>query len=255
MVVISHKYKFIYIKTRKTASTSIEVLLSQYCGKDDIVTPLKNPTTEQGRAHNKRARNYKGLKSQIKILKYRLISLISLSKSMDIFKLIKEFNLTYILKKKHLSIFYRGFYNHITAKSIKLMLGKSIWDNYFKFTSERNPWSKLQSYYNDKINPDISFMDWLSNLNKTFKEHPINYPLYTINGKISVDFFCKYEQLKGDLKYVFQKINLPFKSLPKERVGKYQTKSLEEFSQCSKEIQDNIRSKYKKEIELFNYKL
>ncbi len=39
-MIISHKHKFIFIKTRKTAGTSIEIFLSQFCGKNDILTPI-----------------------------------------------------------------------------------------------------------------------------------------------------------------------------------------------------------------------
>ena len=42
-MIISHRYQFIFIKTSKTAGTSLEIALSQFCGNADIITPLAAP--------------------------------------------------------------------------------------------------------------------------------------------------------------------------------------------------------------------
>lgn len=39
-MIISHEHRFIFVKTLKTAGTSIEVALAPLCGDHDIVTPV-----------------------------------------------------------------------------------------------------------------------------------------------------------------------------------------------------------------------
>lgn len=45
-MIVSHEHRFIFVRCRKTASTSLEIALSGICGPDDIVTPL-HPRDEQ----------------------------------------------------------------------------------------------------------------------------------------------------------------------------------------------------------------
>ncbi len=47
-MIVSHKLKLIFLKTRKTSGTSIEIALSQHCGPEDILTPI-SPEDEKTR--------------------------------------------------------------------------------------------------------------------------------------------------------------------------------------------------------------
>lgn len=42
-MIVSHEHRFVFLKTRKTAGTSIEIALSRVCGPDDIITPISEP--------------------------------------------------------------------------------------------------------------------------------------------------------------------------------------------------------------------
>lgn len=39
-MIVSHEHRFIFLKTRKTAGTSVEIALSRTCGPDDIIAPI-----------------------------------------------------------------------------------------------------------------------------------------------------------------------------------------------------------------------
>ena len=48
-MIASHAHRFVFVKTRKTAGTSLEIALSRHCGPDDIVTRI-SPEDEELRA-------------------------------------------------------------------------------------------------------------------------------------------------------------------------------------------------------------
>ena len=51
-MIISHTHKFIFLKSCKTAGTSIEVFLSAYCGPGDIITRIGEKTADWHKSKN-----------------------------------------------------------------------------------------------------------------------------------------------------------------------------------------------------------
>ncbi len=186
-MIISHKHKFIFIKTNKTAGTSMQLFLAQFCGDQDVLTALTKEDL------NYRPRNETGL-----------------------FNPFKDFALGGVYGAKHFIKSVIGkkkkFYNHIPACLVKERLPKKIWDTYFKFCFERNPWDKTVS--------DYFFQNYFRGTNISFEKYiqrgqfPLNSLLYTENSKSSrpiVDFIGKYENLSEDFSKVCEIIGIPFK--------------------------------------------
>ena len=64
-MLISHRYKFLFIKTQKTGGTSLEVDLSKVMEDEDVVTPIIPPETGH------RPRNFDGFFNHIEARQVR----------------------------------------------------------------------------------------------------------------------------------------------------------------------------------------
>jgi hypothetical protein len=150
-MILSHEHKFIFIKTAKTAGTSIEVFLSKQCGPDDIVTPIAPPVE----GHH--ARNYEGFINPLPEI---------LERPAKIFSALRH---SFISREK--------FYNHMPAREVKHRVPADVWNGYFKFCVERNPWDKVLSHYHmhaAREGGSLSLDEYLAR-----GRLPVNYFRYT----------------------------------------------------------------------------
>lgn len=226
-MIISHKYEFIFIKTLKTAGTSIEVFLSQICSDNDIVTPIF-PHIEPHVA-----RNFHGIWNPLPEL---------LGK-----------NTNGIRKELRDYIQHKKFYNHIPALKIKNRVPKDIWNNYYKFCVERNPWDKTISDYhmkNDRSGGNLSLSNYLEN-----GPFCLNLPKYTdTEGNLIVDRVIKYESLMEELDEIFHQLGIPFKgSLGVKAKSEHRQDRVSYREIYSKEQKELIKNIFSKEIALHGY--
>jgi len=180
----------------------MEIALSNYLGKQDIITPIN--LEEEILRYKKTGifpKNYSSSKKEEK--KYNRYI-----KSLAEKKLSKKV-LNNLEKNKEERFKKMIFFNHISGLKIKKLINKKIWSNYFKFTIERNPYDKAISFmfFANRFKKVKSLQ---KETNKTIKlKKYLNYPLYMNNNKRKiVDYIINYNLLKKDIKYVEKKINL-----------------------------------------------
>ena len=227
VLIISHKYKFIFIKTMKTAGTSIEVFLSQCCEESDVVTPIG------AHVEPHRARNYQGF--------WNPFPEIIQNKGRGIRSIVRNL----LLKKK--------FYNHIPATAVRQRTPSKIWNSYFKFCVERNPWDKTLSHYhmvNDRAGGSISLAEYIEK-----GKFCVNYPKYTdTNGLLLVDKVVKYESLMDELGNVFQELGIPFHGSLGVRAKSQHRKDRRPYQDVFSDKEKNVIEKaFAKEIEMHGY--
>ena len=197
-MIISHKYKFIFIKTRKTAGSTIEYNLSSFLGPNDVITPLDGIPN----ANDHMGKNY--------ILEN------------NISKFFKKYNFLYLSK-----IFRKEFTTHHHAIKIKNIVGDDIWKKYFKFCVEREPLDKCLSYYFMRKNSLSSSykrknMSWSDFIKKG--RFPVDYKFYTHQKKLIVDKIIKFEKLNTELPDLLNSLNLKGVKLSKVINNTYREK-------------------------------
>jgi hypothetical protein len=227
-MILSHKHKFIFIKTAKTAGTSIEVFLSKHCADSDVLTPIEPPV------EGHQPRNYKGFINPIPEILERPDKIFS--------------------ALRHSITSREKFYRHMPAFEVRKRVPRDVWDSYFKFCLERNPWDKVLSHYHmhaAREGGSLSLDEYLAR-----GRFPINYFRYTDRSgrKIIVDRILRYENLLTELGEVFSQLKIPFEgTLDVQAKSDYRTDHRPYQNVFNEEQRHIVEKAFAKEIELHGY--
>ncbi len=255
-MIISHKYKFIFVHCRKAAGSSIITSLSRYLGNEDLqfsgITDCRKLNLYPPRRVVIESLAFMSYKDYLSILTGRRSLWGLISKS---------------FKRK-----YAGKLGpnvaHAPASNVAKTFPKE-WASYFKFCVVRNPWDKTLSDYFWKTkgmkNPP-SFEDFVKSLRvddlSLIEIKPTNHNnwlMYTIDDKIAVDYIVRFEDLENGLSEAIANTSLNWDGwLPHMK----KRNPLQEKNEISKNYRDFytnetaqiVNDLYVKEIDNFNYK-
>jgi len=190
-LIISHSRKFIFIKTSKTAGTSLEMALSKYCDEQDVIARLV-PKEEKQR------RSIAGLGARNDLKPLSELGPLELMRYM-------------LLRKRE-----RVFLEHSTASYVRGKVSDDIWNNYFKFGVMRHPFDRMISYYHYAKNFEIEnsrpqlwdHNDFDQYLRYRTADLTENWRQLTARDRVLVDFVARFETLETDLAEVSRRIGL-----------------------------------------------
>jgi len=182
-MIICHRHAFVFVKTRKTAGSSLEIALSRLCAPGDIVTRLGD---EEERV--RRSEGGYGPAGHDKPLHRH--------GPRELWKRLRHGRRA------------ARFSNHAGLATARTLVGTATWSRLLRVTSERNPWDKAVSrYYWQKRRWEKRrrrsafppFVDYLEYLEQE-KPHWLScWGIYTLDGMVAIDRFVFYEDLVGGL--------------------------------------------------------
>jgi hypothetical protein len=168
MVLVSHGKEFVFLKTRKAAGTSTEMLLERFCALPGHVVSEATQT----------------VMSRAGIIGRRLVSAPPEASSPS--------------RRRS-----PDWYNHMPAHEVARLLGPERWSSYAKVSCVRNPFDRTLSMFHWRLQlgtrePEPARLPILF---RQFVETdwPDDREVVMIDNRIVVDHFIRYESLKQDL--------------------------------------------------------
>jgi hypothetical protein len=222
-VIISHLHRFIFVKSKKTAGTSVESALAEHCGPRDVLTSLSIDGTDGRVPGSGRAKN-----DDVPLRGYT---------PRMIFGAVK--------RGRRLR-----FYNHYRAADIARAVGPKIWHEYLTFTIERNPYDRsISRYWFDNPVGGIDMLAYFQSLGSDLS----NWGRYSIHDRVAVDRVLRYETLADDLRTLGAEIGINI-MLPASRLKGGFRADHRHYSEILKPVERNLIERVcAREFETFGY--
>ena len=220
-MLVSHKKKFIFIKSKKTASTSVEVYFERYCVPDNRWEPThyRDQLVSDAGIVGHRGPN---MKSGTEFYNHMPASELQAKLSSNIWQDYFKFTIIRNPFDKMISAFYH-------------------------FEKSRNPEKYLEHTESDII----LFRRWVESGAKVLDKQ-----IYLSNGQETLDFYIRYENLLEDIQFVCEKINVPYQPESLQNFKRqFRDRSFAVVDFYDQQTHDIITSDYEFEIEKFGYAL
>lgn len=228
-MLVSHRHRFIYTKTVKTAGTSVEVYFEPYCvpeGTWQFAHSRPEQVTEAGIV------GYRGSgrdKHNVTWWNHMPAADIRRQIGEEIWNSYFKFTVIRDPFDKAISAFHH-FAEHEGPKG--------------GFLNTVRRWFSGSE-------PDLRtrFKQWVRNGGLVDDRDK-----YLIDGKVCVDYFIRYEQLEDGIRHVCEKVGVPFRQddIPKLKTGIRPGREVEGY--YDKETAELVASQYRWEIEQFGYR-
>ena len=244
-MIISHSKKFIFLHAPKTAGSSVFCSLCRHLEPgDEFIDAISDAYTLGSLPTKTYIRSISSSDSFLYFL-YQLLRRQGVGKSLGLTG-----------KRYYKKI---GLQSHSGWRSVKEYVGDDIWNSYYKFSFERNPYSRLVSLYkwDNNIKNQMTFNQFIFKINEIAATTRYNKAILTWDGyyaecnNLILDYVGKFEDIDNSMKKIHSDIGIPYDGwLPhtkKARPEKYQ----EWYTSETQKIVEKI---YTNQLKTFEYK-
>ncbi|MEM9222586.1 MAG: sulfotransferase family 2 domain-containing protein [Pseudomonadota bacterium] len=218
VMLVSHRHRFIYLKTRKSASSSVELAFEHCARPVGWKQPEDNAFATEEMVSDAGIVGARGLKA----------------------KQTAEFT------------------DHIRGIRVKKLIGREIWNSYFKFCTIRNPWEKTVSHFHF-THPNIRnarerrivrvFREWLRNNDS---RHGVDKGIYWIDGKPVMDYYIRHHNIVEDVTTVADHLGVKLDPLG-EVFGQFRKSGLSYTEYYDDQARSLVANFYEDEIKWFGW--